>query len=701
MIRRDKAKKQPEVRQGTLQRLARDESGNVMIIMAAAIIPLLAIVGSATDMSRVYMAKTRLQSACDAGVLAGRRAIPGRVYTTAARDRAQNVFNFNFPDGAMTAGNIVFTTQASATLEVSGRASLTLPNTIMTAFGFEDTNISVTCNADIQAPNIDTMLVLDVTGSMARCPDGFLVGSGGCVGTNTRIVGLRAAVLNFYDTMELERLNSPRSVFRYGFVPYSQTVNASRIFTQNPDATIGQLGLGNIADAHTYQSRVANFATPQTITTAASPTGAPTINYETYSKVGSNISTTTTPLATPAPTPMSSGDCDNYEINNTFTIDNGTNSGTVFNPSVSGTTVFVQGSTYSSAPPTTGNYSRIVYSAATSRTGWNNGNNEGNYRICTRMRTIQEFKESTRNVFKFTNWIYRPVNYDTSQYKNNIGLRYTSNITPATASVEVPGVYDMFNLARVPDQTGLTTSATFWNGCLEERPTVAETNFSPIPAAAFDLDFISAGTDENTRWRPMMSSLVFQRPDQNEVITTASSSPVVSACPAPMRNLAVINRAELTTIVNGLQPVGQTYHDSGMIWGMRLLSRNGMFADRNQLGPNGGQISRNIIFMTDGAMEPRANAYSSYGLEGVDRRITNGDESITLTEYHNRRFQAMCDAARNDGINIWVIAFGLALTPNLTSCADPGRAFAATDAASLNARFRQIAQSIADLRLTQ
>jgi Flp pilus assembly protein TadG len=701
MIRRDKAKKQHEVRQGTLRRLARDESGNVMIIMAAAIIPILAIVGGATDMSRIYMAKTRLQSACDAGVLAGRRAIPGTVYTQAARDRAQNIFNFNFPDGAMTAENIVFTTQANATLEVSGNASLTLPTTIMTAFGFEDTNISVTCNADIQVPNIDIMMVLDVTGSMSRCPDGNNIGIDGCVANNSRIVNLRSAVRNFYNTLEIERVNSPRSVFRYGFVPYSQTVNASQIFTQSPVAASGQLGLDNIADTHTYQSRVANFATPQITPVLDRPSGSPTIDYETYSKVGSNISATTTPLATPTPTPMSSGDCDNYEINNTFTIDNGTNSGTVFNPSVSGNTVFVQGSTYSSAPPTTGDYSRIIYSAATSRTGWNNGNNEGNYRNCTRKRTIQAFRESNRTVFKFTNWIYRPVNYDTSQYKNNIGLRYTSAINTNTASVQVSGIYDMFNLARVPNQTGLTTSTATWNGCLEERPTVSSTSFSPVPDGAFDLDFTTAGTNANTRWRPMMSSLVFQRADQNEVTTTTSIGSIPSFCPAPMRNLAVINREQLDNILDGLQPIGQTYHDSGMIWGTRLLSRNGMFAYRNQLGPNGGQISRNIIFMTDGSMEPREFAYSSYGIESVDRRITNGDTGITLTQYHNRRFQAMCVAARNDGISIWVIAFGTALTQNLIDCADPGRSFAATDAATLNDRFKRIAEDIADLRLTQ
>jgi Flp pilus assembly protein TadG len=699
MIRRHKAPKQPKLQQGTLRRLARDESGNVMIIMAAAIIPLLAIVGGATDMSRVYMAKTRLQSACDAGVLAGRRAIPGTVYTQAARDRAQNIFNFNFPDGAMTAENIVFTTQANATLEVSGRASLRLPNTIMTAFGFDNTNISVTCNADIQVPNIDIMMVLDVTGSMAWCPNGSNVGVNGCTAANTRIVNLRAAVLNFYDTMELERINSPRSVFRYGFVPYSQSVNVSQIFTASP--VDGQLPLDNIADATTYQSRVANFATPETITTPVVPVGPPTIDYETYVKGGTLTHTSSTPPTPSSATPMSYVDCQGYETNTTFTIDYGTNAGTTFSPSVEGSPLYLQGSTYSTTAPATGNYKRIIYTPATSRSGWSNVNDPVNYRTCTRKRQIQSFEGTTSTVFRFTNWIYRPVTYDTSQYKNRNNLRYISAINTTTASVDVPGLYDPVSLANLPRQTGFSASNAAWNGCIEERTTVAATNFTPVPAGAFDLDFRLPGTDQNTRWRPMINGLVWRRANQNESTTTSSPSPEQSVCPAPMQNLAVVDRARVNTIMNGLQPNGNTYHDSGMIWGHRLISRNGIFANRNQLGPNGGQISRNIIFMTDGEMAPLNFIYANYGIETVDRRVTGGNTTISLTEYHNRRFQAMCDAARDDGINIWVIAFGLELTPNLRNCADPGRSFAANNAATLNARFRQIAQGIADLRLTQ
>ena len=58
-----------------LTRLRRDTSGNTLAIAAAAMVPLIGIVGGAVDMSRIYIIKTRLQHACDAGALAGRKAM--------------------------------------------------------------------------------------------------------------------------------------------------------------------------------------------------------------------------------------------------------------------------------------------------------------------------------------------------------------------------------------------------------------------------------------------------------------------------------------------------------------------------------------------------------------------------------------------------------------------------------------------------
>src|SRR3954471_5866842 len=81
---------------GFLVRLARDSRGNTLAIVGAALVPLAGMIGSGVDMSRAYMAKTRLQSACDAGALAGRRVMQNDTLDSTVINEANRFFNFNF-----------------------------------------------------------------------------------------------------------------------------------------------------------------------------------------------------------------------------------------------------------------------------------------------------------------------------------------------------------------------------------------------------------------------------------------------------------------------------------------------------------------------------------------------------------------------------------------------------------------------------
>ena len=90
---------------GWLARLAGDRSGNTLAIIAAAIAPILAMVGGGVDMGRSYLSQSRLQQACDAGVLAARKrlgsqaAVTGEISDDVA-ETGQRFFNINFRDGA-------------------------------------------------------------------------------------------------------------------------------------------------------------------------------------------------------------------------------------------------------------------------------------------------------------------------------------------------------------------------------------------------------------------------------------------------------------------------------------------------------------------------------------------------------------------------------------------------------------------------
>jgi Flp pilus assembly protein TadG len=64
-----------QVMQSFMHKLLRDVTANTLAIAAAAMLPLMAMVGGGIDASRYYMAAARMQAACDAGALAARRAM--------------------------------------------------------------------------------------------------------------------------------------------------------------------------------------------------------------------------------------------------------------------------------------------------------------------------------------------------------------------------------------------------------------------------------------------------------------------------------------------------------------------------------------------------------------------------------------------------------------------------------------------------
>ncbi len=249
-----------------LSRLARDKRGNTLAIVAAAMFPMLAMIGSGIDMSRAYMAQNRLRQACDAGALAGRRLLSGPTVTTAIKDETKKYFNFNFPQRMFETEtfDITPTITVPTTGTVKVTAATRMPTTIMKLFGFSSLPISATCAATQDFVNTDIALVLDLSGSM-NCPPGV---AGGCSPeqTNSKLGALRAAANSLYDTLEeaQDQLHSNNLRLRYGFVTYNSSVNVGRqVYAKNASymATTAQ-----------YQSRWPTYpidAAPYGINTAS------------------------------------------------------------------------------------------------------------------------------------------------------------------------------------------------------------------------------------------------------------------------------------------------------------------------------------------------------------------------------------------------------------------------------------------------
>jgi Flp pilus assembly protein TadG len=215
---------------GFLGRLRRDIRGNTLAIVGAALVPITAMIGSGVDMSRAYMARTRLQSACDSAALAGRRVMQNDTVNQTVIDEARRFFNFNFNQGLYnTAAFTPAVTRASqGTVRVT--ASTTIPTTIMRMFGFTTLPLDVTCDASLNFVNTDVMLVLDTTGSM----DWDVNGNTTSVDANRRITALRDAVMALYDELApiQTQLEANGLRLRYGLVPYSSTVNVGRLISR-------------------------------------------------------------------------------------------------------------------------------------------------------------------------------------------------------------------------------------------------------------------------------------------------------------------------------------------------------------------------------------------------------------------------------------------------------------------------------------
>lgn len=623
-------------RLGLLARLRHNSAGNTIAMVGAFMVPLAAMVGSGIDMSRSYLVKTRLQAACDSGALAARKAMGGGAYSSAAASVGTNFFNSNFAPGSFGATDISFTPSATSSGQVQATATATVPMTLMSMFGNDEVNLSVECEAKIEVANTDVMFVLDVTGSMA----------------GSRIIGLRAAVLDFYDTLLAAAPST--SQLRYGFVPYSSNVNVGGVL---PDSYI--------SDTHTYQSVVANMNTPDY------PANSPTTNVtvETYGST------------------LTSSQCNSYGVRKSYP----TNDGATFNgggPAPTATTVTV--------------YSKKDWGAT--------GTTSGTYRTCRRNKTVTTTSFGPLRGYKFTSWTFRPVTYNTATFKT--GATVTIANGKPNGYVPSSGDYNLLQLAQIGTASPSSTRNTsFTNKCVEERDTLAQATFSPLPAAAYDLDIDTIPTSNATRWRAMWSEIIFPRynlPNETYANNNLNYGNAGFWCPAPARRYATMTRGEVETYVNSLVTTGNTYHDLGMAWGGRLASPTGIFAADNvdtHPGANGRPITRHLVFMTDGEMCNANGAYTSHGVEKLDRRVIGtADASSCSGESdirHARRFSALCEAIKGKNISIWSVSFGTRLSTEMINCANPGQAFEAADSATLRAKFQLIASRIADLRIAR
>ena len=716
-----------------MARLRSDQSGNVIALLAAAVVPAIGIVGGTVDMSRIYIARTSLQAACDAGSLMGRRAMGNSTWNANSNNanvKALQLFDANYSSGYIGTTNRTRTfTEDSGT--VSGVASVRVPMSLMSVFGIEDKLVEVTCEAEMRIPASDVMFVFDTTGSM-NCPDDGSNCNGGSnngvEAPNAKIKGLRRASSCFYEALAKQNITAYSASdcaeatdpvgattdvrLRFGFVPYSVNVNVGKL-----------LPLNYMADQWAYQSRDAVFET-------ASDPSAYDASYGTesaYSQTsatpssGSNVSLTdiTSNLA------HTNGSIYSYlsQVNTCVTgIPNETRTTT-------GSYVFVSQTPTSPVYPNasiTKTYRRIDITT-TYRYSYRSYT-EKKKKYCqlqydtinttnmTRMfNTTTSITWTFNPIFKY--WEYKQKTFDVS------GLKDTSNNSWRNS------------LSLKVGNTG-TNATVNWNGCIEERKTARindsdpSDNWNPIPAAALDMDIESAPTsDPDTKWKPILGGAVYTRyilngsswtPTTASFQTTSNSlntsvlyngnryygSSNSASCPTAAKLYSEMDATQFSAYLTSLVTGGNTYHDIGMLWGARLMAPDGIF--KSVTSDTDSWVERHLIFMTDGDTSANNTNYSAHGVHWWDRRQNDGVSAPndTFIEANiNARTQAICKWVRNEGITLWVVVFGQGIdvsTKNaLKLCATSDRYFEAGNTTGLVTEFKKIANSISALRLTQ
>ena len=642
------------------RRLVADKGGNVLMLGAASLIPLLGILGGAFDMTRAYLVRTRLQQACDAAVLAGRSAMGNQPWSNAAKASADRYFVSNFSPTQYGSTGSSITYQPLGTSAIHGVATVDVPMTIMKIFGFRLLSFQSTCDAKLELPNADIMFVLDTTLSMGETNPGDTV---------SRIAALRASVLSFFNALESSKGGTTR--VRYGFVPYASTVNVGTLLKPSW-----------LVDSWTYQSRVA-----REVQQIAKPADQyKTVDDGPWYKVSGSKETTQYNAPAEQCTAKTDLNYKQYEENH------------VDNPDGTASWTLVQ------------NINNIERSA-----NLNNGVctiTEVRYINYIQKRPQRRIRNPDADKVTYENrywWDYGPIPYSVTPLKTADAQGYVTG-GEFTANVD-------------NDHRARKIQWAKSNACIEERQTTPATLAGNAPAG-YDLDVDGVPTaDPLTRWRPALPGLIYSRKqwNANEItddrwgepnvilhtadnfVTPSSDASLRSACPAPARKLAEIEQSALRDYLASLQPAGLTYHDVGFLWGLRLLSAQGLFASENQ-APSTGKLARHLIFMTDGQTETHVADYDSYGLSALDRRRTPSSRLPTAAEQNGvveRRLASLCTVAKAKGITVWVIAFGTSMTSLLSQCADEGHAVEAKNASELERAFADIAKRIAQLRLVR
>ena len=618
-----------------------DEAGNVMMLAAAAIFPLIGVMGGALDLSRTYLAQSRAQQACDAAALAARKELGGGsiangAIPAAVEEKAQRYFRINFETGKYGTRNVQFAVSSSAGSRIDGTATVEVPTTLMKLFKYDKIDVAVTCSSDLNLPNIDVILVLDQSGSMK----------------GSRIADLKSAVLSFYD--EIMGVKPAGSRVRIGVVPYSGAVNVGDVL-MSENASF-------VADSHTYQSREAMFKK---------------IGNGDGVKEGDEIPTeTSTDLLPRKSTQFGSGNDAHYRWND--------NNQSKFEPECKA---------YEGRHEV-GDEIWVISNPRWVQEYWTEFKN-GQKAAC--QAHVEKFRtagpgdvraETYKTVFDY--YHYKPMVMDTSSFKRGNAVTTATGTKGANVSTHWNGCIEERQTAAVTNFNPIPAQALDLDFELVPSAGNTKTQWKPMwEGITFDRGGpaeLKSQQDKSTRGYncPDASRELREYPLAGKSRNADFEKYIKSLSPrgGTMHDIGMLWAARF------ISPVGIFGADNTKAPNGEAIARHIIFMTDGEMGANPANTT----------------AYGNYDMDGRFAGFAPKGSwtENKLAEIHNARLDALCKRIKNANITVWTVAFELPLNSHTRGCATGNeRAFTANDRTELERRFRDIASNIAELRLVQ
>lgn len=635
----------------------RDAKGAVAVIFALALIPVIALVGAAIDYARASKAKTQLQAALDAATLAAALKL-GPTFTYADRQSAaEGALNANLSTSALesvvaTVLDVDTATGPGVAIEATG----TLPTSAIRVVGVDSLTIGARAQAIAGAGKpVEIALVLDNTGSMVN-----------------DMPALKAAATNFVNTV----YSAQTTNLKMSVVPYVAAVNAG------PDLNPAALDVNGWSSIHALTFKGAWLAR------------IPSCD-------GSPVTTPAPPGPTPPPPPPSTP-VDPYGsptgTDKQGALDDGKGGAPFWRsiPSSVSARRFAQ-SLFNISQATAAGVTANTYDP-----------------ISTTLYTVSP------------PYVPAPV---TAEVPDGFSVVLTCVLT----NPSVVSNFDLFN--RIPGAT--------WKGCVEARaapydvtddspnPAVPETLFTPYFAPdeldqavypqPFDNNYLYdhhaswPATGAPPGWEPVNGLTNILKYDGVNLPTLKETPPDTKgpnfACPDRLLRLTT-SKADVINKINSLNywSSGGTISSEGLMWGWRTVSPNGPFAQ----GAAYGSSKKFIVLMTDGVnslVDNRPSGrvellsdYTAYNFLVYGRMGTSQNFGLA-EQFLNDRMLTACTNAKAKGISIFTILFretNATIVDLLKNCAtSPSQALRASDSASLQAAFSNVAAQVNSLRLTK